>query len=99
MSNGHPMTNIYVKSTDYHQHLDYSLSHPNQIKRSIVYSQSLRARTICSLESNFLKHCTKMRSWFLKRGSPENMIDEEMKRAKFSEKDSKKSKGSKGDLN
>ena len=37
-----------------------------------------------------------MKSWFLKRGSPENMIDEKMKKVKFSEKDSKKSKGSKG---
>ena len=37
-----------------------------------------------------------MKSWFLKRGYPENMIDEEMKKVKFSEEDSKKSKGSKG---
>ena len=36
-----------------------------------------------------------MRSWFLKSGYPENMIDEEMKRVKFSEKGSKKCKGSK----
>ena len=40
-------------------------------------------------------HCTKMRSWFLKSGYPENMIDEEMKTVKFSEKGSKKSKVSK----
>ena len=68
--------------------MDYSSSHPDHIKRSIVYSHSL--------ESGFLKHCTKMKSWFLKRGYPENMIDEEMKKVKFSEEDSKKSKGSKG---
>ena len=37
-----------------------------------------------------------MKSWFLKRGYPENMIDEEMKKVKFSEKGSKNSKGSKG---
>ena len=39
-----------------------------------------------------------MKSWFFKRGYPENMIDEEMKKVKFSEKGSKISKGSKGVL-
>ena len=57
LSNGHLMTNMYVKPTDCHQYLDYLLSHPNHIKRSIVYGQSLRARRSCSLESDFLKHC------------------------------------------
>ena len=37
-----------------------------------------------------------MKSWFLKRGYPENMIDEEMKKVKFSEKGSSNSEGSKG---
>ena len=47
-------------------------------------------------ESDYLKHCTKVKSWFLKRGFPENMTDEEMKKVKFLGKGSKKSKGSKG---
>ena len=37
-----------------------------------------------------------MKSWLLKRGYPENMIDDKMKKVTFSEKSSKKSKGSKG---
>ena len=37
-----------------------------------------------------------MKSWFLKRGYPENMIGEEMKKVKYSEKGSNNSKGSKG---
>ena len=90
------MTNMYVKPTYCHQYLNYSSSRFNHIRRSIVYSQSLRARRLCSFESDFLKHYTKMKSWFLKRGYPENMIDEEMKKVKFSQKGSKKSKGSKG---
>ena len=96
MSNGHLMTNIYVKPTDCHQYLDYSSSHSNHIKRSIAYSQVLRARRLCSLESDILKHCTKMKSWFLKIGHSENMIDEEMKKVKFLEKGSNNPKGSKG---
>ena len=34
-----------------------------------------------------------MKSWFLERGSLENIIDEEMMKVKFYEKDGKKSKG------
>ena len=36
LSNGHLMTNMYVKPTDRHQYLDYSSCHLNRIKRSIV---------------------------------------------------------------
>ena len=91
LSNGHLMTNVYVKPTDPHPYLDYSSSLPNHIKRSIVYSQSLTASRLYSFESDFWKHCTKMKSWFLKKSFPETMIDEEMKKVTFSEKVSKKS--------
>ena len=60
--NGHLMAKLYIKPTDCRQCLGYSSSHPNHIKRFIVISQSLRARRLCSLESNFLKTCTKMKS-------------------------------------
>ena len=49
---------------------------------------------LCFLESDFLKYCTKIKSWFLKRGYPEGMIDEEMEKGKFSETGNIKSKGS-----
>ena len=39
-----------------------------------------------------------MKSWFLKRGYPENMTAKKMKKVKFSEKGSNSSKGSKGVL-
>ena len=84
LSSGHLMTNMYVKPTDCHQYLNYSSSHASHTKRSMVYSQSLRARSLCSLESESLKHCTKMKLWFLKRCYPENIIDDEMKKVKFS---------------
>ena len=96
MSNGHLMINVYVKPTDCHQYLDYLSSHLSHIKRFIFYSQSLRARRLCSLESDVLKHCTKMMSWFPKRDYPESMIDEEMRRVQFLEKGGKNPKVSKG---
>ena len=49
---------------------------------------------LCFLESDFLKYCTKIKSWFLKSGYPEGMIDEEMEKDKFSETGNIKSKGS-----
>ena len=96
VSNGHLMINMYIKPLDCHQYLDYSSSHSNRSKHSIVYSQSLRARRLYSFESDFFKHCSKIKLWFLKKGNPENMIDEGIRKVKFSEKGSKISKGSKG---
>ena len=93
--NGHLMTNMYIKSTDCRQYLGYSSSHPSHTKRSIVYSQPLKARRLCLLESDFLKPCTKMKPWFLKRGYTEDMIDNKMKKSSFSENVNKKSKKSK----
>ena len=37
-----------------------------------------------------------MKSWFFRKGYPENMTDEKMKKVKFSEKGSNSSKESKG---
>ena len=55
LPNCHQMRNMYVKPTDRYQYLDYSSPYANHIKRSIVHSQSLRARRLYSLESDFLK--------------------------------------------
>ena len=76
-------TDLYVKPTDTHQYLDYTSSHPEHTKKSIVYSQTLRLRRICSFETDFLKRKNEMKSWFLKRGYPERLIDKEMKKVKF----------------
>ena len=86
LSYGHLMTNMYIKPSDFHQYLHYSSSHPKHIKNSIVYSQSLRARRLCSHEKDFWKNCNKMKSWFLKQGYPKNIISEKMKNVKAPEK-------------
>ena len=96
LSNGHLMTNMYFNPTDCHQYLDYSSSRPNHIKRSIVYSHSLRARRLCSLESEFLEHWNKMKSSFFKRGCSENMIGEEIRKLNFWKKVAKDRRGLKG---
>ena len=67
-------TDLYVKSTDTHQYLDYTFSHPEHNKKSIVHSQTLRFGRICSFETDFVKRKNEMKSWFLNSGYPENLL-------------------------
>ena len=70
---------LNLKPTDTHQYLDYTSSYPEHTKNLIVYSQTLRLRRICYFETDFVKHKDEMKSWLLKRGYPENLIDNDMK--------------------
>ena len=74
---------LYVKSTDIRQYLDYTSSHPEHTKKLIVYSQTLKLRRICSFETDFVKHKNKMKSWFLKTGYLKRLIDNETKNIEF----------------
>ena len=76
---------VYIKPTDRHQYLHYKSSHPDHIKRSIVYSQTLRASRLCSFKEDFVDHSEKMKTWFSKRGYPDKIIENEMKKVNFSE--------------
>ena len=76
-------TDLYIKPTDRHQYLHYSSSHPDHTKKSIVYSQTLRLNRVCSVEADFVRRKKEMKSWFLKRGYPENIINREMEKVKF----------------
>ena len=51
--NGRLESTVHVKLTDRHQYLQYSSSHPEHKKRSIVFSQTLRVSRICSREQDF----------------------------------------------
>ena len=57
--------------------------HPEHTKRSIVYSQTLSTKRVCSQESDFNEHSLNLRSWFLKQGYPEKIINTEMNKVKF----------------
>ena len=70
-SNGKLITSLYSKPTDCHQYLHYKSSHPEHTKRSIIYNQTLRIKRICSQESDFEEHSSKLKSWFLKRRYPQ----------------------------
>ena len=78
-------TDLYIKSTNRHQYLAFSSSHPDHTKKSIVYSQILKFNRICSAEADFVWHKKEMKSWFLKRGYPENIINREVEKVKIKE--------------
>ena len=76
-------TDLHIKSTDRHQFLHYTLSHPDHTKHTIIYSQALRINRICSNKSDFLKHLGGIKSWFKVRGCPNKLIEEEMEKVNF----------------
>ena len=65
------MTSLCNKSTDYNQYLCYKSSHLEHIKRFIIYSETFWIKRVCYQESDFKKHPSKLKSWFLKRSNPE----------------------------
>ena len=68
------------------QFLHYKFSHPNHTKRSTAFSQGLRVSMVCSDKSGFFKYVEKMKSSFLVRGYPTNLVENEMKKVKCTSK-------------
>ena len=77
-------TDLYIKSTDKHQYLHFTSSHPNHTKRSIVYRQGLLVKRICSEKEEF------------KRGYPENIVGQELGKVESSESFRRTNKKDKG---
>ena len=76
-------TDLHIKPMDCHQYLQYSSGHPEHTKQSVVYSQLLCVSRNCSCENDFNQHESNMKIWFEKRGYPENIIENEMKKVTF----------------
>ena len=74
-------TSIYYKDTDSHSYLNFSSSHPSSCKSSIPYSQFLRLRKICSENDDFDIEATKMETFFVGRGYPNDLIRRGRERA------------------
>ena len=49
-------TDLFCKPTDCHQFLGFNSAHPFHSKKSIVYSQGLRIKRLCSSPLTFQKH-------------------------------------------
>ena len=83
LCNGKPFTDLHNKATDCHQYLEYTSPHPDHTKKSTVYSQELRLSRLCSFEEDIVSKKSNMRSSFLKRRYPEEIVDKEMSKVKF----------------
>ena len=79
-------TDLRTKSTDCHQYLHCSSSHPHHIKNSIIYSQTLRLSNICTYEEDFDKNVLNMKSWFLERRYSKQLIDSQMGKVTFGQR-------------
>ena len=93
LTDGKIVTDLYCKSTDSHQYLHYDSCHAEHIKRSIIFSQALRLKRICSQKSDLNSHVKELKNWFSKRGYPDRIISEQVNRALRSEENVKERDG------
>ena len=50
------ITDLYCKPTDGHEYLHYDSCHADHIKRSIIFSQTLQLKKICSEKNDRNRH-------------------------------------------
>ena len=78
---GELITDLFVKSTDTHQFLDPSSSHPYHCKKGISYSQALRLNRISSDNERFDKRCNVL-GWLMEREYNGKMIRKQILKAR-----------------
>ena len=62
------------------QYLHYDSCHADHIKRSIIFSQTLRLKRICSEKNDLNVHVEDLKTWFRKRGYPDYLIKEQVEK-------------------
>ena len=73
-------TDRYVKPTNPQLFLHYTSNHPQSVFKAIVYGQAITVRTICSKDVFVQKHLDSLRTKFIQRGYPVQMVDSELQR-------------------
>ena len=73
-------TTLYTKPTDSHSYLRYNSAHPPHCKNSLPYSQLLRLKRICTKEEDLVTHARKLNGDFIKRGYPQKLLQNSMKK-------------------
>lgn len=73
---------MYCKPKNANNYLHYNSSHLRKCKDSIVYSQFIRIRQICSKIQDFNKHCLSKGLHFKRHSSTLKVISEAYKRAR-----------------
>ena len=68
-------TTVNCKPTDRHSYLHYKSNHPIHLKHSIIFSQFLRYKRICSDHRDFTKCSKELTHRFFKMGYPMTIIN------------------------
>ena len=93
LTGGKIVTDLYCRSTESHQFLHYHSCSAEHIKKSIVFSQTLRLKRICSQKCDLDSHAKELKNWFTKMDYPEKVISEQVNSALSSEEIVKKKDG------
>ena len=77
---GRIIADLYCKPTDGHHYLHYDSCHADHIKRSIIFSQTLQLKRICSEKNDLNVYVEDLKILFHKRGYPDYPIKEQVER-------------------
>ena len=80
--NGVFHTDVYSKSTDAHQYLNFKSCHPPHVKRAIPYSQGLRLKRVCNSENAFEKRLEELKGFLVKRCYCSDYVDNQFGRVR-----------------
>ena len=78
---GKLITDLYNKPTDKFQYLNFTSCHPYHQKANLPYGLPLRIRRICSLTTDFKKHCKELSARLRQRGYKVGLIKEGLRKA------------------
>ena len=91
-------TDLFSKETDTHQFLHFKSCHPFKCKKPIPYSQAIRIKRICSEEHILEGRLYDLKTWFLKRGYSEKLVDQGIQRVNGIDRNSLLQKKDKTDM-
>ena len=92
-------TSIYAKSTDRHGYLHYKSFHPIHIKKSIVYSQFIGYKRICSDKLTFEYQASSIFLYFLSKDYPFKLIYNEFRKVCHRDRNNALKRSYKTDIN
>ena len=72
------LTDLYIKSMDTHQYLEFSSCHVYNSKKSIPYSQALRFNRTCSVNRFFENIYNQLECWLKDRGYNEKVFRQQI---------------------
>lgn len=87
IENGQLKTDLFTKSTDKHQYLHVSSSHPNSVKNAIPYGLGIRVKRICSTEENYKIRREEIKTHLKKRGYNNSSTEVQLKKVDILNRD------------